>query len=153
MINLKGIQKWQHIWSGCSDCILASWHGPLTPKQEYRSTSLDGQYDELANLYLAICTYGGRCKKREVRPERSRLSRSCQSQREMISAHSQRGRFPWNIVQIQKNKKRHCHFVPKQQHAVIIRRPSVNVEIITTTALLKKKKKDERTHLEWQGGL
>lgn len=79
MINLKGIQKWQRIWSGCGDCILASWHGPLASKQEYRSTSLlQGQYDELANLYLAICTYGGRCKKREVRPERSRLSRSCQ---------------------------------------------------------------------------
>lgn len=69
-----------------------SRHGPLAPKREYRSTSLlRGQYDELANLYLAICTYGGRCKKREVRPERSRLSRSCQQQREMISAHTASG--------------------------------------------------------------
>lgn len=54
-------------------------------------------------------------------------------------------RFPWNILHVQKNKKRrHCHFVPKQQHAVIIRRPSVSAEIITTTVLLKKEKRKIR---------
>lgn len=48
------------------------------------------------------------------------------------------------------NNELHACSVPEQQHAVIIHRLSVSVEIITAIASLKK---DESVHLERQGGL